>query len=430
MRTAPFVTCALVVLLLVPSGAPALCETAPDRTGGPTFGSIMRPASTTLASGVRAWVGEEDPLAGRGDLTRWSSPVFQHSLVPHAYGTLASASSGKPPRPEVGAEYVAGNSTFKNADVEFRVTGRRFVIRYLAAQQTDAMVWVDGRPIRSRPFTTPDFSDSGSLRWLSVVLDSPRTVTVRFAGPAVFGGVETDPGEPTSLSAPAPRFTLGVVADSYYESTINEGWRSTAPAVELSTLTGFRIWNLAQGGTGYLNDTTGAALRGDGGLPGHYATPYGSAQRIREIARAPIDALLVNGSINDGPPFTRLQHRLAVKRFLDDVHRVRPELPVVLVGVEPVAFWGAPDVPLKHFLDLEQNLRCEMRTHPQVRAVVQSYRENWLTGTGAIGHPRRDGNQDRFIGKDWIHPTTAGVIFYQRKVATALAAVTMGHPPG
>ncbi|RYJ01098.1 MAG: SGNH/GDSL hydrolase family protein, partial [Actinomycetales bacterium] len=387
----------------------------------------MKPASTTVAPGLTASVSPTAPGWGptRDVFTRWDSPVFTHSLTPEPYGTLMASSSGKAPDPEVGAEYVAGNSFFKNADVEFTVTGRQFTIRYLAAQATDAMAWVDDQPVAAQPFDTPDYTELGSFRWLTITLDRPRTVKVRFAGPAVFSGVEHDSQDPVRLSKAPRRYTLGVVGDSYYESTIGDGWRSSAAPVELSTLTGFRVRNLAQGGTGYLNDATGAALKGDFGVPGHYATPYGSEQRLAEIADAPVDALLVNGSINDGPPFTRLQHRKAVKDFLDDVHRVRPELPIVLVGVEPVVFWYAPDVSLKPFLDLEENLRCEMRTHPQVRGVVQPYRENWLTGTGYVDRPMHDGNQDEYIGKDWIHPTAAGVAFYQRKVVAALRTMTL-----
>ena len=428
LKATPFVVGSLLLLLLTPSSGPALCQTAANRTGGPTFASIMKPASTTVATGLTATVSPTAPGWGptRDVFTRWDSPVFTHSLTPHAYGTLTAESNKKAPKPEVGAEYVAGNSFYKNADVEFTVTGRQFAIRYLAAQATDAMAWVDDQPVAAQPFDTPDYTEPASFRWLTITLDQPRTVKVRFAGPSVFSGVEHDSLDPVTFSKAPDRFTLGVVGDSYYESTIGDGWKSSAAPVELSTLTGFRVWSMAQGGTGYLNDSTGEKLKGNAGYPGHYATPYGSKQRIQEIADAPIDALLVNGSINDGPPFTRLQHRKAVKDFLDDVHRVRPDLPIVLVGVEPVAFWYAPDVPLKHFLDREENLLCEMRTHPQVRGVVQSYRENWLTGTGYIDHKMHDGNQDEYIGKDWIHPTAAGVAFYQRKVVAALRTMTLG----
>ena len=39
----------------------------------------------------------------------------------------------------------------------------------------------------------------------------------------------------------------------------------------LSTLTGFRVWNLSEGGTGYVNAAGGR------GAPGYQSSPYGSA---------------------------------------------------------------------------------------------------------------------------------------------------------
>lgn len=176
-----------------------------------------------------------------------------------------------------------------------------------------------------------------------------------------------------------------------------------------------------------MNDGTGAALSGTFGLPGHQASPYGSSQRLAQVVEAPIDALLVNGSLNDGPPFSLDQQRRALDEFLAAIRRERPGLPIVLVGIEPVSYGGAPDVTLRPFLDLERNLRCALRTHPQVRGVIEPYRENWLTGTGYVDGPRGDGNQDRYIGKDWIHPTAAGVAYYQRRVVAALRSMSLGQ---
>ncbi|KQY55852.1 hypothetical protein ASD11_15245 [Aeromicrobium sp. Root495] len=418
----------LALLLLAPADAPLLCRTVPDRTGGPTFASLMTPYATSPAPDVSASVSDTAPGWGpeRDVLTRWDAPVFTHSVDPQPFGTLNATATANEPRPDIGAEYVTGNALFKNADVEFRMTGQVFAVRYLAVQATDAMVWIDGRPVADRPFETIDTTPTGSFRWLTVRLASPRTVTVRFAGPAVFTGVEHDRRDPVRLSEAPDRFTIGVVGDSYYESTIGDGWRSSAAPVELATQTGFRVRSLAQGGTGYLNDGTGPGLTGSFGLPGHYATPYGSSKRLAQVVDAPIDALLVNGSINDAPPFGAEQQRAAVDDFLDAVRRARPDLPIVLVGVEPVSYGGAPDVSLRPLLLLERNLRCAMRDRPQVRGVVEPYRENWLTGTGYVDGPRGDGNQDTYIGRDWIHPSAAGVAYYQRKVVAALRPMTTG----
>ena len=65
---------------------------------------------------------------------------------------------------------------------------------------------------------------------------------------------------------------------------------------------------MAQGGTGYLNNGSDPVGETFDDLAAHSA--YGSDERIDAVADAPIDALLVNGFINDGG-FSVADHRAA-----------------------------------------------------------------------------------------------------------------------
>ena len=189
----------------------------------------------------------------------------------------------------------------------------------------------------------------------------------------------------------------------------------------LHSKTGFRIWDLAQGGTGYVNDGTGDAHSGDAGFPGHYASPFGSDARMARLATAPIDALLVNGSINDAEASTAA-YAAAVNQFLDRVAQVRPGLPVVVVGIEPVKI---PFQTHQANLTAENDLlRSIVARHSNVVGFIDPYGENWLTGTGNTLYPTGDGNQDQYIrGEDGTHLTPAGQDYYEGRIAARLATL-------
>ena len=389
-----------------------------------TFGDLMHPRKTGTATGVDVRLTDVAPFSS-ATTVRWDTRgAFTHSLTPVPFGSLTSAMLGEDVRAaSTGAEYVTGNSALKNADVEMVVTGRRFAIRYVTYQKSEAQVWIDDHPVSSTPFHATE-TKKGSYTWLEVDLKTTRTVTVRFAGPAWFHGVEHPPGEPVTVTRAPERFTLGVVSDSYFESPPMGDGSASAPAIVLSSLTGFRVWNLAQSGTGYINDATGKALTGDAGFPGFHASPYGSSRRMAQIAESPIDALLVNGSINDSW-WSVAEHRAAVDRFLDKVAAVRPDLPVVLVGLEPVSFWSIPDQSDEKMLELTRNLATAHERHPNVVGFIDPYTENWLTGTGSEAAPTGSGNQDRYVGPDGMHLNGEGHEYYQGRIAEQLTSIPL-----
>jgi lysophospholipase L1-like esterase len=364
---------------------------------------------------------ESEPAWGDLQQIGWDEPgAFTYSLEPHAHGSHQEGSGGAPSeRTFDAAEFHLNNALAKNADVTFTVKGRRFAIRYVTFGHSDARVWIDGQRASLEPFTTVDRTRKGADRWIEITLPEVRSVKIRFAGPFLFSGVTHPRAEHLAVRATPPRFTIGVVSDSFFEPSLDRGSLSSSAAPVLSTLTGFRVWNMAQGGTGYLNG-------GDSNSPGLPVndlagrSAYGSGERLDAVADAPIDALLVNGSINDYSLFSPDVYRNAVDRYLSMVEMRRPTVPIVLVGVEPLAAPGFADEPVKKLVAMTETLKDVAAEHPNVVGFIDPYTPNWLTGTGSTAKPRGDGNQDRYIGADGWHPNGAGQEFYQAKIVSEL----------
>lgn len=436
MAVAPVVPSAAVPGSAAPSSVvPGTAASGPataQPVQTPAAPTCSSPAATTgtqqsSSTAVSVTYGKQDlPWGAETCTIRWDTPgAFTHSMTPSPAYTLAAlmgvADHG---HPEIGAEYLSGNSTLRNADVRFDVTGTSFAIRYVSSQALEAMVWLDGRPVRSEPIVAT--SDAGDeWRWVRVDLPTRRTVSVRFAGPLVFTGVDHRVGDPVTVTAGATPFTLGVVSDSYYEQSFDMPPSVLSAAPTLSTLTGFRVWNMAENGTGYVNDASGSpSTRGIGS---HAASTFGSAQRLAGVTDAPIDALIVNGSLNDHAADPE-EHRIAVDRFLDDIARLRPGLPVVLIGLEPVSIEGLfTDVTDARLEVLNDTLRRAAASHANVVGFIDPYAENWLTGYGSTAHPTGEGNQDLYVGQDGAHLNGAGQAFYQGRVAARLKQMGLGR---
>ena len=388
-----------------------------------TLGDIMLPMKTNVVSPEDADVRFRDSRPRWGGLQEigWDEPgAFTYSLGPHANGTYREGRGGGPSDDTFpAAEFYLNNAVAKNADVTFTVKGRQFAIHYVTFGHSDAMVWIDGQRASVEPFTARDRKKKGADSWIEITLPEVRSVTIRFAGPFLFSGVAHPRDEQIAVKATPPRFTLGVVSDSFYEQNRERGSQSSSAALVLSTLTGFRTWNMAQGGTGYLNG-------GDADTPGFRVSElagtsaYGSDERLDAVANAPIDALLVNGSINDYSLFSPAEYRLAVDRYLSMIEMRRPTLPIVLVGIEPLSRRGLPDEPVNEFVTMTNTLKDMATEHRNVVGFIDPYTPNWLTGTGSTAKPRGDGNQDQYIGEDGWHPNGAGQVFYQTQIVSEL----------
>jgi hypothetical protein len=382
---------------------------------GRTFGDVMHPMSTATAAGITAESGTNPPSWGALTRTPWDQRgAFTHSQQPVSMNKLPADIRGSAHQ-DGGATYPGTNGSLKNADVSFTIAARRFALVFPGNQEVDAMVWIDSRPVAAEPLVAEGPPRTATTNWISITLPERRTVTVRFAGPLGFTGVDVPAAENAVIRATKPSVTLGVLSDSYYDLCMQALCMSRTAAPTLATLTGFRVWNMAEVGTGYLNPGRNAAL-------GLKPSPFGSPGRLRAVVDAPIDALLIGGSINDALMPQR-RYRATVDRLLDTVERLRPELPIVLLGIEPLGGEFEGEFWRRRGESMTAVLRSMVTRHRNVVGFIDPFSKPWLTGTGSIVKPTGDGNDDSFIGADGIHPSIAGTRFYQGKVVGALRQV-------
>jgi hypothetical protein len=386
-----------------------------------TFGDLMRPYSDEVwsSSDVTWSTSLSVPKWSNNVRTRWDfSGAFTHSQQPRPAYTLYKAvndrdyvSAGK------GAEYPGTNVSLKKADVTFTVTARRFAIAFRAARNNDSMVWIDGRPIDDHPIPGRSSSETGAEpNWLEISLPARKTVDVRFAGPNVFIGVDAPRDDNVTVTATPPRFTLGLLSDSFHEVCADSRCNSRTAAPIMTTLSGFRIWNLSESATGFT--------KASGAKAGEYVpSPYGSDRRFAAVTSAPLDALLINGTVNDVYSSSDT-HRTAVDVLLGKLEAAEPDLPVVLVGVEPIP-WQQNSWWRGKGKMLTTNLTAASLRHNNVVGFIDPYTDRWITGTGWRGHETGTGNSDQFIGTDSAHLTMTGQAYYQGRIVDALRTLEL-----
>lgn len=392
---------------------------------GPRLAELMRPSSTTPLTTDQVRIGVTTTRPGWTDVRRrwwYDKTAFTHAGTPVPFFTLASAKSGSNiASASKGGEYDGTNASVKNVDVTFTITARRFAIAFRGTRKHDAMVWLNGRPVASRPLRAQSSGDSAyAPNWVVVVLPARATTRVRFAGPLAFTGVDTPGSEKAVIRATPAPFTVGVVSDSMFDHCAQALCMSRAAVPTLGRLTGWRVWNLAEGGTGYLSSSSAPSYGS------FVSSRFGSDRRLAAVARAPLDLLIVNGSFNDAPvgSYSAEAHRAAVDAYLDDLARIRPDLPVVLVGIEPLgryqtSYWDGRS------RTMNTTLAASVGRHPNVIAFIDPYTDRWLTGTGSIVAPKGDGNQDVYVGTDGLHLSVAGVAYYAGRVVRELREVRL-----
>ncbi|HVK30280.1 MAG TPA: hypothetical protein VM575_18215 [Nocardioides sp.] len=392
---------------------------------GPRLAELMKPSSTTPLTTSQVRIGVTTTRPAWNDLRRrwwYDKTAFTHAARPVPFLTLASAKYGTDmANASQGGEYDGTNATLKNVDVTFTITARRFAIAFRGTRKHDAMVWLNGRPVAARPLRAQSSGDTSyRLNWVVVTLPARATTRVRFAGPLTFTGVDTAGADRAVVKATPPPFTVGVVSDSMLDQCAQAVCMSRAAVPTLGRMTGWRVWNLAEGGTGYRSNSSAPSY-------GTFVSSrFGSDRRLAAVARAPLDLLLVNGSFNDAPlsTYSAEAHKAAVDRYLDDLARIRPDLPVVLVGIEPLGryqttYWDSRS------RTMNATLAATVGRHPNVIGFIDPYTDRWLTGTGSIAAPKGDGNQDVYVGTDGVHLSVAGVGYYVGRIVTGLREVRL-----
>lgn len=232
-------------------------------------------------------------------------------------------------------------------------------------------------------------------------------VWLTLGGGAAGNLVTVGPNSRIYPTAKRPR--LAVVSDSYYEVTGNVTTLTTA--TELGHQLGMNVFNVAQGGSGYMNPSGGGA---------NGQKQFGGDAVFAALARFPkADMLLVNGTAND-LGYTDGQVTAAMQAFFQ---RVRTEydadIPIITCGIEPVNSFRLlyPDPAMTNRDTLQYNTAV---ADANVVAALRPAVRQWIYGTGNVTAPAGNGNQDFVCGPDGTHPTDYGQMYYGRLVAESI----------
>lgn len=211
---------------------------------------------------------------------------------------------------------------------------------------------------------------------------------------------------------------------------------------------GCESFSSAQGGTGWV---------ADGHVNSADFRPFGDASRVKAVAQADPDFIVIVGSVNDENSDTANIQR-AVLAGLDAYRAACPEAPIILVGPQPSG--GGRTVSASHAANCRAVYRAAMEWRgwgffyydwtgvarlsgpaPELKAGAE-YRSGdvmcadgavWraagngvanddetpqslnfellsgpMTGTGKAGSPAGDGTRDVWLSKDGVHPSGAG----------------------
>lgn len=269
-------------------------------------------------------------------------------------------------------------------DMEFYLTGDWFGFFTLGAAAQDWRVWVDDQEVGT------GFAMPTGNQILNLTFAQWGTYKIRIAGPLsiyYFGwkaAVDT-------LSMSTPRRTMAVISDSYYEG-VGFSYADTQ-AVHLRSLTGWKVLNWAEGGTGFINNR--------GGIMG--AQPYGGPSRLALLEAHPeIDHLIVNGSGND-IQYSWPAVQAAMAQFYEDVKAIRPDLAITQILNEDVNYFNT-----WNNAGLNAAMREVAEDADNVVKIISPVEDNWLSGTGYVGATVGDGNQDKLIGPDGVHLSALG----------------------
>ena len=365
------------------------------------FGDLIAPLSTTQYPAAN-FTGGTTPTAVTvapsltgtvlSDFT--VSASYHFTASPLLYATGYALFKGSP--------YTGGLST---AMVETTHSGTRAVIRVLPLATQLMQVFIDDKPLFATP---PSVTAAVTYIDLNFATRDTRNIRIAMHGNALFGGIYAPTYE--TLTQPARRFRLGLYGDSYagHQNDVT----LDSPAYHMMLATGWDVYEMSEASTGYVNN--------GGGTQGR--TPYGEATRLAYINTFDIDAMLVVGSINDNGSVGSVQ--AAVTAFLTATAALRPTMPVIVAGAEPVIAAGT-SLP-STYAQVNDAVRTAALAAPNVTKFIDWFVEDWLTGNGRVGATAGNGNQDWYIGADGLHLNIPGSRYIGLRLVAALADAAFG----
>lgn len=233
--------------------------------------------------------------------------------------------------------------------------------------------------------------------YLNVNFPKRGIYKIRVAGTALAGTISLMAcNAEGKFYKPKKQRVFGVISDSWYD-TISGTNTSLNNGVEISSQTGWKQWNLAVGGSGFVNPSN--QVNGP--------HQYGSDAVFGALAKAPeLDLLILNGSVND-MGYTEAEVLQAMRDFFTRWRTVRPDTPIVWQGLEPQSYFESVYTSAA-IIAREEAQRAVAMADENVIGVILPAKENWLTGTGKTTAPNGTGNQDFVTGPDGIHPSVFG----------------------
>lgn len=305
-----------------------------------------------------------------------------------------------------GANVMEGTTARGAYDLEFWHEGQRVAFMVAAYQGSDWQVHVDDQPVTADPQPI----QSTGVGFIDIPFPAPKLRRIRVT--LGYSDLVQILVERYDTMYPAEqRLNLGVLGDSWIYGS--NGYLAGAIPQWISAATGFAVWRNGQGGTGYHNVT----------VPGLGFTPFGSTERVAALAKQPLDALLICGSINDfGQSPATVQSDAAA--CFQAIAAALPSLPVIVAGVQPCRN-GDPALDA-----INTAVISAAKAAANVRLVIDWRNGDgsgpWITGTGTVAAPTGDGTGDVMIhAKDNPHPTLRANKLLGRRLATAMAGLAL-----
>lgn len=291
----------------------------------------------------------------------------------------------------------------------------QWMTKFVNAAATFYRVWVDGRRYTVKAVPVKG-TDAGYEQMTTLTFVSKKIRTIRIdLETAPFGGVFLPPG--TSIwAAPIKGRRLLVLGDSISGgSSGNTAWGSGTWVAQIGDYLGTDdIWNQSRGGTGFVN-------------PGAYTTFQN--RLAADVYPHNPDALVIFGGYNDfGYNITDIT--AAINLLFAGVKANLPNCQVFTIGSFSSSTPAAPGL---------MAINSAMRTAASSQGFAYGdphtgacYAPNgaliathgpWITGTGKKGSPVGDGNADKYIAADGIHPTDAGHTYLAERIADYIREV-------
>lgn len=303
------------------------------------------------------------------------------------------------------AANTAGHTSY---DLSTRLLGNKISAHLFFTEDTNVQIWINNQKLTRLPVPSPGYNS----QFLTLEFGERDEYDLDISLSRAAGFVQwLIPSDATLIEPPA-RDKWFWISDSYgtgaYGTQAYPGnnFLSVAPYWFFKYL-GVDGYNMAAGGTGYMNDSGPSGV-----ADGH--GPYGGTARKQALARLPADltAGVFFGSANDAQSqWSAAQIKAAAKAAYAMVATDRPGLPLIVFGVEPGSYAGAGLDPV--LLNAANGaIKDACAESPNVRKFIDMRGDvkNIFTGTGyqGDGQAAPDGNQSFLVSNDKIHATPEG----------------------